>query len=190
MGAGSALCQEVCGDGLKFVSGCDDGNKVDGDGCSSTCTVESGYVCTGGSPSSKDTCYQGLPQALTISSSGQSHIWGRVIVNIKLNYVPQALIDNAVDCRNKCNNVLSARIISGDNSAVSIIAQYIPNTRYSFSVEVVFGKEPIGMFTLLVGLRPTIAAKYYSGIDTSATATVNVNPAYFSRTNRGVQDKL
>ncbi len=49
-------CVAVCGDGLLFNfdadnSGsndeeCDDGNKISGDGCSSTCTVEKGYACT------------------------------------------------------------------------------------------------------------------------------------------------
>ena len=34
----------------------DDGNISNGDGCSSTWTVESGYKCTGGSITSKDTC--------------------------------------------------------------------------------------------------------------------------------------
>ena len=36
---------------------CDDGNSSSGDGCSSNClTIESGYVWTGGSPTTKDTC--------------------------------------------------------------------------------------------------------------------------------------
>ena len=34
---------------------CDDGNLVDGDGCSSSWTIESGYSCSGGSVTSKDT---------------------------------------------------------------------------------------------------------------------------------------
>lgn len=37
--SGNDLCTEICGDGMKFVSGCDDGNTVDGDGCSSQCEV-------------------------------------------------------------------------------------------------------------------------------------------------------
>ncbi|MEO0599962.1 MAG: DUF4215 domain-containing protein [Myxococcota bacterium] len=37
---------EVCGNGVTTgAETCDDGNTVDGDGCSSTCTLESGYVC-------------------------------------------------------------------------------------------------------------------------------------------------
>jgi|GEM_PF-5260486 cysteine-rich repeat protein len=35
----------VCGNGLVIEEGCDDANTVSGDGCSATCTVESGYYC-------------------------------------------------------------------------------------------------------------------------------------------------
>ena len=41
-------CPSECGDG-KFVSSteeCDDGNDDDGDGCSSTCTIEPGWSCS------------------------------------------------------------------------------------------------------------------------------------------------
>lgn len=174
---------------MKFVSGCDDGNTVSGDGCSSTCELEAGYTCNGGSPHSKDTCTKGLPTALVFTSSGQSHLWGKIVLNVRVNYLPQALIDSAVDCKNRCNNVLSAKIISGDQSAISIIGSYIQNSRFSFSVEVVFGKEPIGMFVLQVGLNPSLSSKYFSGIDTSSTINVNVNPSYFSITH-GNDDNL
>lgn len=51
-------CIETCGDGLRFqLTGCDDGNTKDGDGCSSDCLPEPGYMCHGGSSTSKDTCY-------------------------------------------------------------------------------------------------------------------------------------
>lgn len=36
--------------------GCDDGNLINGDGCSSTCKVEENWSCQGGSPTQKDTC--------------------------------------------------------------------------------------------------------------------------------------
>jgi cysteine-rich repeat protein/YVTN family beta-propeller protein len=43
--------QPVCGDGVvTFPEECDDSNTASGDGCSATCTVESGWTCTG-SPS-------------------------------------------------------------------------------------------------------------------------------------------
>ena len=40
--------RDRCGDGIIIDSEkCDDGNSVSGDGCTSTCQIESGYTCTG-----------------------------------------------------------------------------------------------------------------------------------------------
>jgi cysteine-rich repeat protein len=51
----------VCGNGaLEAGEQCDDGNHDDGDGCSSTCTVESGWKCNAHSPS---VCAKGVPYA-------------------------------------------------------------------------------------------------------------------------------
>jgi cysteine-rich repeat protein len=44
----SCLTTTVCGDGL--ISGgetCDDSNQLSGDGCSSACLIETGYICVG-----------------------------------------------------------------------------------------------------------------------------------------------
>eukprot|EP00731_Ephydatia_muelleri_P017991 Em0011g31a len=42
-----SICARVtCGDGLKAsTEACDDGNTMDGDGCSSSCTIDLGYQC-------------------------------------------------------------------------------------------------------------------------------------------------
>jgi|GEM_PF-1851224 len=49
---GRSVCHTLCGDGLTAnTEQCDDGNQVPGDGCSDTCTVESGWTCTGTNPS-------------------------------------------------------------------------------------------------------------------------------------------
>lgn len=48
---------EKCGDGLNFgLVECDDGNLVNGDGCSDSCEIELDWTCTGGTPTSKDVC--------------------------------------------------------------------------------------------------------------------------------------
>ena len=55
--AGYPQCVTTCGDGYRVGSEAwDDSNTTPNDGCSATCTVESGYTCTGGSGTSKDTC--------------------------------------------------------------------------------------------------------------------------------------
>ncbi|MDB4994151.1 MAG: Multiple EGF-like-domain protein 3 precursor, partial [Myxococcaceae bacterium] len=50
----SATCSIIptCGDGIVGgAEACDDGNAANGDGCSSACAVEPGFVCPAGSPS-------------------------------------------------------------------------------------------------------------------------------------------
>ncbi len=52
----------ACGNGFRNSGEeCDDGNKGDGDGCSATCQIESGYVCLGGNSSfvAADVCNLG-----------------------------------------------------------------------------------------------------------------------------------
>jgi cysteine-rich repeat protein len=60
-GAKADECTEVCGDGRVVGSEigadfCDDSNEIELDGCSSTCVVECGYECTGGTTESRDYC--------------------------------------------------------------------------------------------------------------------------------------
>jgi cysteine-rich repeat protein len=51
----------VCGDGLvDSTEGCDDGNAVDGDGCSSACVAEKGYACAGAPSACAPICGDGL----------------------------------------------------------------------------------------------------------------------------------
>ena len=51
-------CIEVCGDGRHSgFFGCDDGNLLDGDGCTSSCQVEGGWTCLNGTPSTPSICY-------------------------------------------------------------------------------------------------------------------------------------
>lgn len=58
------VCTEICGDGLVFTLPCDDGNLVDGDGCSATCQVETGYACT--NTPAPSVCVYVLPVDVTL----------------------------------------------------------------------------------------------------------------------------
>ena len=56
-------CEPVCGDGwaeLANGEACDDGNTVDGDGCSSTCAIEPGWTCPQGKRCQAAACGDGL----------------------------------------------------------------------------------------------------------------------------------
>ena len=50
----------ICGNGLREEKElCDDGNITSGDGCSNTCSIESGFTCTGTQPSVCQKCGNG-----------------------------------------------------------------------------------------------------------------------------------
>ena len=55
--------QAVCGDGItEFAEECDDDEFADGDGCSSECEVERGYICSGTPSICVHQCENGLVQ--------------------------------------------------------------------------------------------------------------------------------
>lgn len=45
---------------------CDDGNILSGDGCSSTCTIETGYSCVGGGFKALDVCTETCGDGLNL----------------------------------------------------------------------------------------------------------------------------
>jgi len=69
-------CTEICGDGYlinSLTSGqqCDDGNKINGDGCSSTCQIEAGWNCDRNNSYTPDVCYNTTPYNLAVILSQQ-----------------------------------------------------------------------------------------------------------------------
>jgi cysteine-rich repeat protein len=66
---------EVCGDGMNLGRvGCDDGNTVSGDGCSSTCSVEAGYTCLSSGPKQRDFCYDSVAPRASVESVSKANI--------------------------------------------------------------------------------------------------------------------
>lgn len=58
----TVACSTACGDGnIDTADGeaCDDGNAVDGDGCSSTCQLEGGFTCEDVESPDTETCASG-----------------------------------------------------------------------------------------------------------------------------------
>jgi hypothetical protein len=146
----------------------------------------------GGSPASKDTCSKYLPSKLVITQSGQSHLMNKIVLNVRVNYLPPQLLETCVEGRNRdinCERILDVDITKGDKAAISITAKYIPTTSYSFSVEINFGREPIGLFTARIGISQSLAQQYFAGMDTSQRLEVDVNPAFLSKYTGGASSK-
>ena len=109
-------------------------------------------------------------------------------MNVRLNFLPTGLLNSGNDCRDSCNSVLTTEIVSGFKGAKSITARYIPTTSFIFSIEIDFGREPIGQFTVEIGVNQSIKNQYFSGIDVSKKIKIDVNPAFLSMVNRGERD--
>ena len=57
----TGLCEAFCGDGIvDGTEGCDDGNALDGDGCSAACLVEDGGQCGTGALIGAAACVSGV----------------------------------------------------------------------------------------------------------------------------------
>ncbi len=160
----SQKCFELCGDGKRFNLECDDGNNIDGDGCSRDCKLESGYQCVGGCPDGRDNCLYYKPDRIEISQIGQIRRSTSVVVNIKINYLPESLIQ-AQECSNKCSQLLTGAIISGDN-ALSITSEYLPGTRYMFTMTIEFGRSYMAQFKLKISINNSVL-KYFGGASIS-----------------------
>ncbi|MEO5729012.1 MAG: DVUA0089 family protein, partial [Byssovorax sp.] len=73
-GGAPSVCSTTCGDGVKAgIEACDDGNVVAGDGCSATCTVQSGFTCAGTAPSICTTiCGDGIKVGAEVCDDGNT----------------------------------------------------------------------------------------------------------------------
>lgn len=80
-------CVEICGDGIRFDLACDDGNLVDGDGCSSTCTIETNYTCKGGNSTSASICGYNQPLVVTLLDAQKSPAANEVVFTLDISPV-------------------------------------------------------------------------------------------------------
>ncbi len=72
----SSAAAPVCGNGIKTsLEECDDGDTSNGDGCADDCTIESGYECTGTTPSICATdCGDGIEAGTEECDTGGSSL--------------------------------------------------------------------------------------------------------------------
>jgi cysteine-rich repeat protein len=77
-------CVDICGDGKRFspesvpyltsYNICDDGNKINGDGCSSDCMVEKDFICFGGNETSPDICRENTSPSASLSKISENQL--------------------------------------------------------------------------------------------------------------------
>jgi cysteine-rich repeat protein len=77
-------CELICGDGRVITEACDDGNVLNGDGCSSICALEADFSCTGGSLYSRSLCTYTSPISVSLLSVKRAINANTAIVTLKV----------------------------------------------------------------------------------------------------------
>ena len=163
---------------MRYVLECDDGNNIPNDGCDTSCNIEPGYICRGGSPNSADTCIVYSPSAVTLVQTGQVRYTTKIMINVKLDYMPLDLIQSSA-CNDRCSEVLVANIVQGESGA-RIKSSYIAGSRYAFSIMFEFDRSYIAQFTVEIAVNPTLGSRYFSGVSIDSRLVVDVNPAFMA----------
>lgn len=92
------VCVENCGNLVKTIGEiCEDGNTIDGDGCSSTCQIESGYTCTNTVP----------PVCTPICGDGK---------NVVLGECDDGDVNGDTNCKADCSGPVNGYQCAGGNS--------------------------------------------------------------------------
>lgn len=87
-------CREICGDGKLYVLQCDDGNNLDGDGCSSSCTLESGWNCTNANSQTATACKLAVNVQLELYNTEKVQGRNSVRFFVRLNLPIRLTISN------------------------------------------------------------------------------------------------
>jgi cysteine-rich repeat protein len=88
-------CELICGDGRVITEACDDGNVLNGDGCSSVCTLETDFTCLAGSIYKRSLCTYTSPISVSLLSVKRAIDANTATVTLKLqpNVRPLASMD-------------------------------------------------------------------------------------------------
>jgi cysteine-rich repeat protein len=152
-------CSEICGDGLVYVLPCDDGNVADGDGCSSTCQIETDYACLNGTTTTASVCCFNGTITVTVSSAIKDPNSNSLSISYSVSPIQPVLV-----LLNNSNNFLPYISISNPAATVTA-ATYDPSTG-TVNVQVSYNQsiqgQPMGLIfnppsVPSASLMPTVA---------------------------------
>ncbi|KAL4494809.1 hypothetical protein ABPG73_004249 [Tetrahymena malaccensis] len=150
-------CKEICGDGLNFGEyQCDDGNNVNGDGCSSICEIEYLFICQKESNNGKSICH--LPLSYKVSSQIKNQIILQFVTDIQitqdfvkyLQITLEGLKSSAYSytLQNSKNSNMIKIDFSFNIQVESIITATIQNDQIQNVEELILTKSPKGLYIL------------------------------------------
>jgi hypothetical protein len=129
------------------------------------------------------------PAEVKLVQTGQIRYQTEIVLNVKLDYMPQDLLQSA-SCNDRCSGILLTELVDGDTGALSIKSAYLPGSSYSFSIHIEFGRPYIGEFRVKVRVSPVVSQKYFKTVSTNQVLEVQVQPAYLSKVDSSQEDFL
>ncbi|KRX02171.1 Insulin-like growth factor binding protein, N-terminal [Pseudocohnilembus persalinus] len=174
-------CQEICGDGIRVdpQTECDDGNSINGDGCSNLCKIESGYKCLGGSTSSPDVCVDTNQIAWIIYESDEDKEFINKKENepftFKIRFSKKFTFSTSTNLEEQLQLYISEKY---DPSIFKVIIQQLSDTEYF--IEVYFNMT-IQYETLQITFKNPDQFQDIAGFTLEdKTEELNINIYYFS----------
>lgn len=101
------------------------------------------------------------PDRVSFSLLGQVRYSTRIVLTVSIDYLPQTLLQ-ANECNDACSSILIANITEGDKP-ISIKSSYVAGSRYSFSVEMEFGKPYMSNFRGEIKINPSVS-RFFQGV--------------------------
>lgn len=172
--AEAPYCEEICGDGLNLGAfECDDGNVLDGDGCSSNCKIEQNTVCANKNDKSMCKVYGCSINVaddmdhIKISFNFVVNKIESIAQNIKVYIVHSSLRMLSNESKEEIK-ILQTKNIDSSNILLKLDTKTIESTS-SDKLEVIFSEMPIPN-----GTNMTVQL---SKVSASAKPTFKVEPS-------------
>ena len=167
-----SVCIEECGDGTRFKDECDDGNLLNGDGCSNQCEVEDGWTCMGGTSMGTSNCRRGRPENSVINLVGTVTQIHTVLQSVRISYLSDCAVTQ--NCQN-CSSLLKVRV-SHSEFPIRTEVIFIPNSKWHFYITFDFGQAFANSgFTFVLELNPEFAG-CFNDKDMRQQLRVTVDP--------------
>ena len=114
---------------------------------------------------------------------GMTHLYGKIVLNVKINFLPQELLDSS----SERDNIF--KVLTNTNLPVEVRSSYMDHSSYTYVIIYDFKKvEPIPEFLTRIEVKPEIKAKYFNEVAVTPLF-LKINPAYMARQDED-QDML
>ena len=177
-GIGGKLTIDDISEGLGGYKACDDGNLINGDGCSASCVVERNYNCVGGGENKADYCYPLVKPIAEIFAINNS-------TEFQISFSKKIQFRNVSDPKNNTNIPvpISVEIAGVSNSSFTITWTKPQTSEFDYVNFTINSDESIINGKVTVNFERSFIADGFnntlSTVRLKANTTINVEKSFF-----------